>query len=121
MSYDTWLEQPRADKDEADMREEQIDQYLTDEYDEACGQPNGWEPATGLHRMDATDVLDVITGMDRGYLLIRDIILAAHSTTSRHTVETAVAAMIGAGRKAYVADKGNRERAKDKMEEGDHD
>lgn len=121
MSYDDWLEQPRVDADDDARREEQVDEFLGGEYDEACATRNGYERAAGLRHMDASDVIDWITGRDDYTLLLRAVILAAHDPRSRHTVETAVAAMIDAGRQAYIDEPRNRERARQIMQDAGRD
>lgn len=120
-AYDRWLERPRVDADDDARREEQVDEFLGGEYDEACAIRHGYEPAAGLRHMDATDVTDWITGRDDYMLLLRDVILAAHDPRSRHTVETAVAAMIDAGRQAYIDEPRNRERARQIMQDAGRD
>lgn len=111
MSYDDWLEQPRAEADDARQRAEAIDEWLGDEFDEACRTRHDCDLAAGLmHVVNAADILDTITGLEYGYLSIREIILAS-AGASPHTVETAVAAMLDAARKAWVSDTDNRQRA----------
>ena len=94
--YDDWLEQPRVDADNARAREEAIDEWLGEEFDRRLQSLPG--AGAVMAQLDSDDEWPAII---------------AHATTrrSRHTVETAVAAMLDAARQAWVRDTDNRQRA----------
>ena len=121
-AYDRWLEQPRVDADRDAAREEAIDGWLSDEYDEACRTRHQCDLSAGLLFVtNAYDVAAAILSRDDCDALLRDVILAAYSPRGSDDVDSAVERMVDAGRQAYIANPRNRERALQAMEDAGRD